>query len=126
MVQQMSSKCYVRVSQLEACTYAFSLYGIMNNLKRNFHIGAAPEMKSGDLSLMCQFLLKAGKVVDIRSRYLLVLQWQLFGRIAEVAALNFSDITLFEDRNIKCLQVISMHYKSLSNVLGPPLSVKGI
>jgi hypothetical protein len=75
---------------------------------------------------MCQFLLKAGKVVDIRSRYLLVLQWQLFGRIAEVAALNFSDITLFEDRNIKCLQVISMHYKSLSNVLGPPLSVKGI
>jgi hypothetical protein len=114
MVQQMSSKCYVRVSQLEACTYAFSLYGIMNNLKRNFHIGAAPEMKSGDLSLMCQFLLKAGKVVDIRSRYLLVLQRQL------------SDITLFEDRNIKCLQVISMHYKSLSNVLGPPLSVKGI
>jgi hypothetical protein len=64
-------------------------------------------MKAKDLLIMTQILFEMNTMDGIRNRAMLVLQWQLFGRIHEVASLLMSDLHVFEgdSGNNKCLQV---------------------
>ena len=89
-------------------TYLFPSYLEKSHTTGESLCDQAREMKSNDLIIMCELLFKRENIDshgDGRSRCLLVLQWQLFGRINEIAMMKLNDFTVFEDERHRCLEV---------------------
>ena len=89
------------------CLFTFNRYMDKSLRDGSSLSDEAPEMKNEDLNIMCNLLFQKGREEDIRNRCLLILQWQLFGRIAEVSSLRVIDFSIFEgDLNRhRCLKV---------------------
>jgi hypothetical protein len=73
-------------------------------------------MKPSDIAIMCELLFKNDKdyLHNYRNRCLLIMQWQTFGRINEVAALRLTDINLFEGDGRHCCLEVDLCRKKVS------------
>jgi hypothetical protein len=73
---------------------------------------SAVKMKEEDLELLCSILLKQDNKSSSLNRCLLVLQWHVLGRIAELGELRFSDITYVCNRFTTCLCIDVNRFKT--------------
>lgn len=73
---------------------------------------SAVKMQEEDLELLCSILLKRDSRSNSLDRCLLVLQWHVLGRIAELGELRVADITYVCNRFTTCLCIDVNRFKT--------------
>lgn len=73
---------------------------------------SAVKMQEEDLELLCGILLKVDSRTSSLNRCLLVLQWHVLGRIAELGELRIADITFVCNRFTTCLCIDVNRFKT--------------
>ncbi len=66
---------------------------------------SATVMEEQDLAILCNLLINSNDKSAVINRALLTLQWHVLGRVSELDALRFDELTLYSHNKTDCVAV---------------------